>query len=1775
MRKLLILLGVMVISLILTACTGTTGEITAPTFVGVRVEYTDPKNGDEFYTFYRAKQSTVLVEVTLSNPSDVDIKSIVIEGYTHIANKFTDNSTNEVIYFELNVGSTLGEKIYSVDRINYLDGDNSVSVNITSNNDFKVYVFKGAPTVTRENYSLTREQISIDFNIVDNDMVITDGTLIAYLYAGETLVEQKPVETGLVQVNFNGLLANRLYEVKILASYDLDDNTGPKNNVVLYSGSYSTVANGLPSATISNVEITSNMVTFDVSYTDTDQVVVPGGLHVGIFNGDTLIETLNITGSTAGLSFEDLLNDNSYVIKVLADYDLKDGLGTRTNNLLGAHSFSTLPRAIPLPELFNLDLQENSIEFDVFIDDPSGIIDETTILANLYIEGVFVTSSELYNYSVDFQVNNLFANKEFTIELFADYDLNDGAGTQPNQLIFEETYSTLENAKPIVDILSLVVTQGYVTIDLTVQDEHNTLVGAMEAVLYEDDVAVMTIPYDATTTEMVFAYPTVAELNYYIEFYADYNLRDGSGQLTDQSLRRIVLFTKEAKAPIAEIKDVVKTNSSISFDIKVIDADETIVDNETFIQIYLDGVLVNSQAIAIGETSIIFDNLLSNNNYQIIVQSDYNLDDGSGVLENRALLSTYILTNTKLVPTIITSNTSSTDESISLDANIVDVDSVVETGSVVAKLFYSGVEIDSKVITVGENFGISFTGLLSNNNYKVVFYLDYDLNDGNGIIGDYVVGEVTIRTAAKLAPTASFIFQSSDTDSITVDILVTDTYGVQTGDLKAILVLNDVPTGDEVDLNVGINSNVTFSNIYSNERYYIYVIADYDLNDGAAVYEDVILSTNYVQTVSLLPITASISTYTTTTSTIRLDVDVVDPSNAITGNLQAVLYKDDVATGDVQPLVVGSNVGVTFAGVDSATEYKIQIETDYDLNEFTGPVLAALLDETIVTTNTLSEPTMSITNQVEDFDELTVDLYIEDVDNTITGNIKAVLYEDGVATLQEFALVTGENENLVFTGLVSNKEYEVRAFADYDLNDGTGPQTNMELGFAYISTLAKLIPSVTLNNQTITYTTVSFEFDLEDTYNVLTSTNLRAGLYVDGVLQTSKLLFTNSVSFGLTGFIANTDIEIRITGNYDLEDGAPVHVGGTIASMFFTTLSYPLPIGVVEDVTIGQDGVDTIIEVTDSMDVISGGLTAVLYDKDEVAIGAPIGLVVGNNNITFPQTLTFNEAYSVVVYADYNLFDGVGEQTGMILAEYFIVVPNKLLPEALISNVVVGEEDITFDVEILDHDAVIIPATIEAELYLDGALMASAPLVPGVNLATVFNTLLSNRDYVLLIVANYDNGNGNGVIAHYEMTTSSQKTLAKDVPTAVILSDTLTATQIVVDITVIDNDSITSALDAVLYNSLGVEVARQALVVGDNFNVTFSGLLGSSTFSLVVETTYDANDGAGDIDSTIATQAVTTLDSIPPIASIGSIDSTLSTLIVTYDFSDTGMVSTEQYLRIYESGVYVDQVAIVSGNSQVHTFTGLDPYTEYEVTIESSYDLNDLNGLQTDVVLFTSQATTDTFISIENELNEKSTNTLDVLVDDYEGIISGAWLEAKLYQEGSPIATYLINENNASTTLDMINLMALYDYTLEIEATYDIGTGDKTQVVYVHEFSTEALVKPTIIMDEFAAWTFGANLSLDLEIGVDEDGVAVDSSYVANLYVDGVLEDTVDLYVLNGSANPEDAGTLTVVFSGYTILGTETSYTVVITADADMNLVYGEGAVETVIFARTGIDAGN
>ncbi|MCF7925591.1 MAG: hypothetical protein K9L26_03560 [Candidatus Izimaplasma sp.] len=1779
MRKVLIIIGVFVLSLGLYGCQEEGSTLTAPTFVGFTVDNQPPVEDGTLKTFYKEKQEQTLIKVEMTNPDNVLIKSIVVNGYKYHSTRFTDASTATLKVFPMNAGSTLGETEYTIDEITYMDGDTEKAVRNFDDNAFIIYVYKGEPSIVRENYTVSQNMISVDFNIQDTDQVIIDNTLKAKLFSGDTLIEEQDLSTGLVTVTFDELLSNKQYELKVQSSYNLDNNQGTQSNIVMFTGTFETVGKGLPSATIANVNVNDTSVIFDVNFVDEDEVLIDSGLRVGVFNEDgTLFKDVGLSGSTEGITIDELLNDTSYSIKVLADYDLKDGSGVLTDKVLATTAFVTLPQAVPQPSLTNMLVAENTISFNVALDDPNDLIFENTLEANLYFEGVYVDTVDLEQYSVGFDVVNVFANTEFTIEIIGDYDLNDGKGVIADQIIYTETFSTLEKAAPSISVLDTEVTQGYVTLNFEVDDPNETLTSAMKAYLYQGNTLVKTIQFNATETSIIFDYPTVFTEEYYIEIEADYNLSDGSGRKTDQLLYRGVIVTGEKKAPIAEFSDASSDTSSIDMTVTIIDADNTIVDNTLFLDVYLEGTLLESITLINGGNTLTIDTLLSNNAYEFEVRVNYDLNDSSGVLTDQILSTTLYNTLAKTKPSGQFGETvDRTTTAITFDAFVSDPDAVIIDNSIMVELLLDGVVVDTVTLTTLDTYDETFATLLSNIKYGLKLYADYDLNDGNGVIANVLLAEISPTTVAKQPPSATIEYLDINFDdpnnvfNIEFGTKVTDLDSVSTGGLEARLLLYDDVVANVVatqPLSVGNNSGLTFGDIdlLTNQRYFIQIVADYDLNDTLTIVsEQEILYQSFITSELDAP-EAFIENVIATNSSITFDVTVYDDEDVITNNLEAVLYQDDTLI-DSLPLVVGSNTNKQFTNLDSSSTYELIIETDYNLNDDEAERFDIMLDAEDVDTETNAIPTASITNITPSQETLDFEVLITD-DDSVSSNLQVGIYDESDTLVGSLQSLTVGTNTLSYTSLLSDHTYTIKVTGDYDLDDGVTVETNASLATDTGITLAKQTPSITITNTVITENSVTFDFAYDDIDSVLTNTTLKAALVVDGTVQAQKNITTDHIYFDISGMLADYEFVIQITGDYNLDDGAGIVTAGTLHEETLSTLAYTIPTADITAIDVTQQGIVVDVTINDSDNVITNNLLIKLYDNTETEIGSEV-LTSDTNTVTFATVANYGEAYSVVVLADYNLLDGEGAHAAVTLAEGLFTVQNKLKPEVLVENEVVTHDSITFDVTIFDDDLVI-NGTTEAILYKNG-VVDSTFTIATLSETVSFTGLLSGVNYTVIIETDYDNGDGNGTYTDYAMATETYTTDTYTVPSATVTVDGATETTISTTIVVTDVDGITTALNAKIYDGVTL-IDTQLLSVGTN-SVTFSPPYTNTEYRIVVEATYDLNEGVGVETNDLVETTSTTLTYDIPTAAITVDELLVNQIDMTIELTDLdGVITGNRIVEIYYDGTLVDSSVLVTGTNTV-SFTGLYAETTYDIEVSVDYNLSDNTGLQAGEVITTTSQTTPSLdiITIENETIDKVSNTLDVVVDDPNEMITGDKLTATLYQGTTTVDTYIISKTTP-TTVDMLNLLSGFDYRLEISGDYMTGAGSVTSVIYTHEFTTLEMLIPTVTIESPTTWTSTPDLTLDVTIGTDDDNVANDTEWNALLYQDGVLVSTVDIDAAAG-VNPEGL-TTTITFTGYDHTD-GSSYTVVVQALADLNDVANQGEVITDFGSRTFIDAGN
>jgi len=1254
MKKLLLFFGILMIGLTISGCDDTSVEVIAPTFGEVVIEGIDPFDGTELVTFYKGRNSDLAVRIALNNPSDAQITSIVINGYNYRFTRFTEESTNENIFFEISTGTALGETIYSVDEIIYQDGANSETVYISNNNEFAVYVFKDEPTVERENYDLDKDSISIDFIITDFNSVIEPGSLVAELYSGETLIDSEDLVVGESSVNFDELLANKHYEVKVSATYDLDDSTGEKTDVPLYSGLFATLSNSLPSGQIQNVVINSNKVTFDVVYNDGDEVTMPGGLSVGVYKEDELIEEFGLMGSTTEISFDDLLNDNDYVLKVMSDYDLRDGHATQPNNVIYMFGFTTDPQGVPEPLLYNLNIEENRVLFDILIDDPDGLIDASTLVAKLYIEGELVKEAFMVDYIVDFVLFNLTSGEEFVIEIEASYDLNDGEELQTEQVIFSQAFTTLINQPPLIFVEDIIITQGYVTIDLEVVDDHETLIGAFYAILYENDLPVYTIPFDIEATQLVFPFLIKNTEAYRVEIISDYNLRDGLPFHDDATLFTSLLETVEAKAPAAEFINILAFNDMISLEINFMDSDLTVDPNSLVAYIYLNGIEIDTKDLIVGSNDIEFLALLSNNEYEIRVYADYDLDDGAGLQDDRLLISAFVLTLEKEIPNVVVSEETTDTESISFDVYVEDIDDVLELVidvlTINAILYLDGVPTgDVFPLVAGDNIGVLFDELLSDTLYSIEIVGDYNLDDGNETEVNYLFGFVELRTSEKYAPIGEILAIDADQDSITIDYEITDDDNVITTDtLFAVLYIYDellgyLPAEDTAPLIIGAGSSVTFNGVLSDHKYKVSIETDYYLNDGSDPVLAEPLDFMTVETIKKELMTAVFDQELLVIGKdfVNFAIFIEDLDGVIFSDLVAILYLDELPIGDPIDLVVGDNLGLSFIDLQSDSTYLIQVEATIDINEGGLVETEHLFGEQAVYTEFLIDPTAVLTigdiyNTEIQFDVLVID------DDLTSFNRRAVLYEDGLPTLSEIPLIIGSNPGLSFTGLEFGKEYEIVVVTDYNLNDGGLDFIDAELTRETGTTIG-IVELVDVVEEKLR---IYFNVVIDDQFSVLEDPELLVEIFDENDNPVGGIhTLSTSQNMQLINLWSNFEYYMIVTATYDVGLG-----DGTVTTEVyrheFKTLELDPPPLSISNLVISDTLPEIIFDVKNVIDpdniVIPGTLFVNLYRNGLLVDSYGLGMGFDNDGIVFAFDGTDGAEYVLKIEATVDLNDSYG-----------------------------------------------------------------------------------------------------------------------------------------------------------------------------------------------------------------------------------------------------------------------------------------------------------------------------------------------------------------------------------------------------------------------------------------------------------------------------------------------------------------------------------------------------
>ncbi len=289
-----------------------------------------------------------------------------------------------------------------------------------------------------------------------------------------------------------------------------------------------------------------------------------------------------------------------------------------------------------------------------------------------------------------------------------------------------------------------------------------------------------------------------------------YDMLDGEGK------KATVLYSNEFKTiDLNTIDNNQLSSSTIKFTITKIPKFSNRI---TTIKLLKEGAVVKTIT---DFTKLEFNELLSDTDYEIVVNYTYDLNDGSGEKQGSTSIGVH---TKKAAPTFTINVISIDDKAIKFSYNLSDKDDTKAKTSEI-KLLKEG----TLVKTITDFTKLEFNELLSDTDYEIVVNYTYDLNDGSGEKqGSTSIGVHTKKQAPKI--NIGSICSIKDTINLCLIIndpvktLISLKIEVYDNDNKLVKEINNIKIDDSVEIEI---------NELSKGKYTCYYIYEYDLNDGS------------------------------------------------------------------------------------------------------------------------------------------------------------------------------------------------------------------------------------------------------------------------------------------------------------------------------------------------------------------------------------------------------------------------------------------------------------------------------------------------------------------------------------------------------------------------------------------------------------------------------------------------------------------------------------------------------------------------------------------------------------------------------------------------------------------------------------------------------------------------------------------------------------------------------------------------------------------------------
>ncbi|MFW5865254.1 MAG: hypothetical protein ACOCUE_04235, partial [Candidatus Izemoplasmataceae bacterium] len=523
---------------------------------------------------------------------------------------------------------------------------------------------------------------------------------------------------------------------------------------------------------------------------------------------------------TTSYTFDSLMNNTTYTLRVVVDYDLDDAYPYTDQTLSSTTSIYDATPTLSI-DTGSLDTVKGSVSVEVTVTDADSVIENS--YAVLYLLGVEQERVALSSGNQTINFDNLNSNETYTISLIADVDYLEGSLREDE--LFDTFDFTSLDVRPNVTIDTITTDLKDFNFRLNVTDSESVITSTLYTIKILDE-SLTQIGEDIVTENLsqVYLYNLLTNHEYTIEIYAETNYSDGQGAI-ERLIHETTISTDSYIVPSVIIDNIDANEEDVSFDVTLNDPDA--LGNLDEINLYLDGTLIETIAPSDPYT---FTNLLSNTTYEIEAIYSYDAEDGNGLVTESSLESFTTLAYTAQAITIDITDVDYEEATFELDNS--DPDS--RNTSLIIELYLDDDLIDTYTGSGPHNL----TGLYSGTTYEIRVTYTYNLNDG---FDPYEVVETEFFTTdAYIAPTGSLSDLTISGTDLSVDI---DTL-TNPDSIVTSLTLS-IYEGDTLleSRTVTENTTETFTDIITTTGpYKVVLTATYDLNDQAT-YTDVVLDT--------------------------------------------------------------------------------------------------------------------------------------------------------------------------------------------------------------------------------------------------------------------------------------------------------------------------------------------------------------------------------------------------------------------------------------------------------------------------------------------------------------------------------------------------------------------------------------------------------------------------------------------------------------------------------------------------------------------------------------------------------------------------------------------------------------------------------------------------------------------------------------------------------------------------------------------------------------------